>query len=664
METKRYEDCYVTYAEEGFAIGNSKIRREYRLADGNIYPGRVVCQKTGYVWQNTAEEGQCCGNFGFDMKDAKQTFLVNTSDNDGLSDPFFVVSLLREKNGITISAKWEIYPGLPFISGYSVVKSKTKVTVQLEPGSGYSIAATGIEAEAAVKHAENDTAKNDTIDIIGLPNAHLKVKAVKLFDKTDLRDTLLSEEEQLLYSREDYRATGNIFIFQDYIKDSALMVVKESPTHLSALKHPVYDMHVPNKAYAALTGSGMNGATVDEDGVLCYGSTVGVGGKKTIAALYKEYYRAVYRGDKTEKSFIMTNTWGDRSQDSAVCESFMLSEIKTAGELGADIVQIDDGWQSGITSNSKLQQGGVFEGYYTFDQNFWQVNRNKFPNGLQCIAQNAAEKGVRLGLWFSPDSSNDFANWEKDTAVLLHLYRDFHISCFKLDGVKIRNKTAERNYIRFLTAVNKESGGGISFNQDITAEDRLGYLYQKQFGTLFVENRYTDWGNYYPHNTLKNLWSLSKYFPVNKFQFEVLNQRRNADRYINDPLAPGNYSIDYLFASVMVANPLLWMELSHLQKEDQERLRAVICCYRQVRSAFFAGSTEGIGSMPDGTSFTGFQVVCGTGKGYFLFLRELGSEESFRYIVKGLTGRKVHMSVLCSNLAPQDLKIESFTEED
>ena len=69
---------------------------------------------------------------------------------------------------------------------------------------------------------------------------------------------------------------------------------------------------------------------------------------------------------------------------------------------------------------------------------------------------------------------------------------------------------------------------GVTFNLDITVK-LLGYLTHKEIGTLFVENRYTDWTNY-SHAVLKNLWTLSELFPTRKFQFELLNNRRNADK--------------------------------------------------------------------------------------------------------------------------------------
>ena len=102
----------------------------------------------------------------------------------------------------------------------------------------------------------------------------------------------------------------------------------------------------------------------------------------------------------------MSNTWGDRHQDQAICEEFLLKELRRAGEIGVDILQIDDGWECGITSNSKRSSSGVWEGYYNDSQDFWKVNPERFPHGLEAVIQYADGLGIEAGLWFSPDSSN------------------------------------------------------------------------------------------------------------------------------------------------------------------------------------------------------------------------------------------------------------------
>ena len=85
---------------------------------------------------------------------------------------------------------------------------------------------------------------------------------------------------------------------------------------------------------------------------------------------------------------------------------------------------------------------------------------------------------------------------------------------------------------------------------------RKSYTTNVVNGNIFLENRYTDWQNYYPYWTLRNLWMLSKYVPAEKLQIEFLNKWRNTDKYKGEVFAPENYSFEYLFATTLAGQPL------------------------------------------------------------------------------------------------------------
>jgi alpha-galactosidase len=177
------------------------------------------------------------------------------------------------------------------------------------------------------------------------------------------------------------------------------------------------------------------------------------------------------------------------------------------------------------------------------------------------------------------------------------------------------------------------SGSEIKLNFDITANRRFGYFLLKQYSTLFVENRYTDWKNYYPHKTLRNLWSLAKFIPAQKFQFEVLNQKRNDNLYGDDILKPSSYPIDYIFASVMISNPLIWMEMSGLDSEQTDQLKNIISVYKNERYNILKGDVIPIGERPDGLSHTGFNIKSDCKHGYLILLKEKSTDNSFIYSV-------------------------------
>ncbi len=470
--------------------------------------------------------------------------------------------------------------------------------------------------------------------IFSLTSPHIQLTSVEMIDRTDHHDSLVKESIHQHYK--SHKARGNMFLLEDYVQDSGLLLVKHSPCPDSAVRRaPDGDMVLHNDK-AELRGCG-------------YGAAYGVGIPSELFDVYKQLYRSLY--DRGSTNFIMSNTWGDRSRDSAMKEEFVLRELDCAHHLGVDIVQLDDGWQKGISSNSvhaAQNRGGVFEGFWDFDPDFWELDPVKFPGGMNLILQKAESLGIEIGLWFAPDSADDFSNWQKDVEVIRTLAEKHGARYIKLDGVVLRTEKCEKNYLAMLESIRQlrcPDGENLRFNLDITNDERLGYFCGIPYGTLFVENRYTDWKNYYPHRTLRNLWQLSRYLPASKFQFEVLNPRRNAQLYGDDPLAPVNYDIDWCFASVMAANPLIWMEMQHLNDEDTEALRQIIAVYRRHRESMADMQVYPIGDLPNGIGWSGFLWQGKTG-GYITLFRGITEEKqhTFRLPVQG-----IHCTVLHSN---------------
>lgn len=158
---------------------------------------------------------------------------------------------------------------------------------------------------------------------------------------------------------------------------------------------------------------------------------------------------------------------------------------------------------------------------------------------------------------------------------------------FKFDGISVSSNRTEKNITAMLEDLLCKSNSRIRFNMDITAGKRFGYFINKHIGQLFAKNRYTGLGNYHPHATLRNLWLLSKQLPSKRFQFEVPDNLLNSASYNKDDiLAPANYDADYIFASVMVSHPLIWMELSKLSESQSEKLEKIISVYKKHRNDF------------------------------------------------------------------------------
>jgi alpha-galactosidase len=295
--------------------------------------------------------------------------------------------------------------------------------------------------------------------------------------------------------------------------------------------------------------------------------------------------RSYFRHARKPVSLVtMSNTWGDRNGFSRVCRDFVLKEIDSAKQIGVDIVQIDDGWQVGSTADlSRRDENGSRE----FLGDFWDLDINKFPNGMKEITDYAEKLGIKVGMWFAPESHNSFALLDRDISVLKKAYDEWGIRFFKLDMYYVTNQIQRDKFLRLLSAI-YSFGPDVSVQLDVTRSNRLNYICGREYGTVFVENRYTKTGNAFPHRVLRNLWMISKYIPTSKFQFELINPDLNDESYAcGDPFKPSLFTMDYLFATVMLSNPLFWMEMQFLPKNRRDEMANILSVYKGFRKCIF-----------------------------------------------------------------------------
>ena len=413
------------------------------------------------------------------------------------------------------------------------------------------------------------------------------------------------------------------------------MLVKESPSKIAQTGFSDFDFYFNKNKTVAITGVGLDFSKpfeIDSE-VPLYSATVVVGDKNSVIKDYHRYYLKKIATSQLLPQ-ITSNTWGDGNADSRINHDFILKELEVASFLGVDVVQLDDGWQKGHTAGSKVKKGGaqIGKGMYDQQQDFWEV-RETFKNGLAPILEKANELGVEIGLWYSCDATKDYKYYQTDIKNVCELFSKHNVTTFKIDGVRIENKKCEKNVIKILETVTKSTQNKIKFNMDITAGKRFGYLYNIQYGNLFLENRYTKNRTYYPSRTLKNLWELSKYIPSIRFQIEVCNLKNNVEEYKNDLLSISNYSIDYAFAVSMMANPLIWMEMQNLSDDDKVKLSKIISVYKAHRESLSKCFIQPIGLTPSGVGFTGFKADDNE-KGYLLLFKEQNSENSFEFNVQ------------------------------
>lgn len=444
-----------------------------------------------------------------------------------------------------------------------------------------------------------------TEPIVELNGEHWVITAVKLNAFTDDIDTLTHTKQfHMFRSNIVQKMVGDIFILEDLLHGDAVVIISESPDFFKA------ELTVKNKKVTLLNGT--NPAAIG----YCK-----VGECEKLCRLYSKNAR------QGAKLISMSNTWGDRNLDTRVCEEFVLKEIDKAAELNIDIVQIDDGWQLHSTEDLTRRDD---QGRRIFDEDFWQVNPARFPNGIKPLAEYAAKKGVKVGIWFAPDSRDAFAARDRDVKILKNAYDDWGVRFFKLDMYWIQSDAERDGFLDLLQKI-YSFGDDVAVQLDVTRFDRINYLCGKQYGTAFVENRYSKLRSAFPFRTFKNIWMLGKYVPTSKCQFELVNPDLNTDCYLpDDVFAPKHYDLDYMFATVMLSNPLFWMEIQFLSDDRAKELNRLMPVWRANRDAFSAADVMPIGNQPSGRSFSGFYVAA-EDEEYLVLFREATYQDSFSF---------------------------------
>ena len=460
-----------------------------------------------------------------------------------------------------------------------------------------------------------------------LPN-HPRITSFDLMDQTDVHNELLTTREWTAqWNEQAFSVATCVLDVQDAETGSGRVFVRLAPLpHARPVKTD--DFRVDSLARTVeVLSNGFSFVTRAYEGGR-------VGRIRALNAIQREI--RPYRAGRDGR--ILSNNWGGGYSDTRLNEDYALREIEAGARLGIEVIELDDGWQKGRSANSLLirdrKKEGVWNGYWAFDPNFWDADPIRFSHGLKPLVSAAKAHGMDFGLWFGPDSSNDAANWEKDADRLLAYYRDPGIRYFKIDSMKSFSPLALSRQRAMFDRMLAESSSNIVFDLDVTAEIRPGYFGLPDIGTLFVENRYAKHCSWWPHQTLKNLWSLCEVIDPVRLRMEFLDPKQHADRYAErfpgSPLRPELWTGDAVFATVMLSSPLAWMEIQGLQPQTVEEMRPLIATWKRERDRMHEGVTFPVGAKPDGFSWTGFVTSAADGKGgYALIFRECAKESSF-----------------------------------
>ncbi|MDD4972296.1 MAG: alpha-galactosidase [Paludibacter sp.] len=616
-EEKRATGCFAKLENDLLTIGNTQISRIYQWNNGNIITLSLTDKASGKIWQVNGKKPDL--TLPGETENAENgLFRSKMVAETTVSPEHLEVEVTYSLGKLEIKRIFRLYPDCPAIACDLYFRGES-TSMWLKPAANL---ADMVNLEKLL--SGNAGSNSPVIETVALPGRHWEIKAVEFFDITDRFNTLVKSVDALSYRPYGYR--GNLLFAHDKITDNGVFFLKEAPTSNVQLAYSGSDFITESGTFR-ITGVGISPSDLDpKEWKKGYGFVTGVysGDEKNSLTALRTYQKNIRLLKPGRDEMVLMNTWGDRGQDAHIRENFALAELEAGAKLGITHFQLDDGWQNGRSSNSAFK-GGSLDGIWN-NQQYWEPNAERFPNGLEPIVKKGKELGIEVCLWFNPSKDNSNAHWEKDADALINLYKKYGVRTFKIDGVSIPDKTAELNFRKFLDKVSLATDNQVVFNLDVTAGRRFGYHCFNEYGNLFLENRYTDWQNYYPYTTLRNLWMLSRYIPAQRLQIEFLNKWRNAGKYTGDPFGPANYSFDYLFAITMAAQPLAWFEGSGLPKEAIAAVGPVIKKYCGIQSDLHNGQIFPIGDEPSGKSWTGFHSVQ-KGKGFFIVFREANENQ-------------------------------------
>ena len=610
-------DCKIELKQDTLTIENNQIKRSWLWNNGNLITCKLEDKGNGLAWQ--LRNNQPDLSLPGEEKEGSEASIRIEEVPASLQYTHHLRATVEYKAGnLQVRKILKIYPDCPAIACELYLKGQASqkwIKALDNPADLQNIE----------KLTQNSKGGNvPVMEQLMLEGKHWQLEAVEFFDVTDRFNTLVRPVHALSYRDCLYR--GNLLFAENTEKEAGFFMLKEAPTSNVQLYYPGGDYLVSEGTFR-MVGLGVDSADIKTDEwTKAYSYVTGTfrSGEKQKRMALRNYQMRIRPFLEDRDEMVMLNTWGDRGQDTRVNEAFCLKELELAAKLGVTHFQIDDGWQAGRSANSAY--GGSFKNIWD-NPDYWTPDPDRFPNGLAPIVKRGKELGIEVCLWFNPSIQHDYADWQKDADALIALYEKYGIRTFKIDGTFFDNKLAESRLRSLYNRVMEATGWKAVLNLDATAGRRGGYFFFNEYGNIFLENRYTDWGNYYPYWSLRNLWMLSRYVAPQSLQIEFLNKWRNKEKYAGDKFAPSTYSFDYLFAITMAAQPLAWFEASNLPDEAFPT-GGVIQKYKTVQHDFHTGYVFPVGDEPSGKSWCGFQSVKDR-KGYFLLFRESNEEESF-----------------------------------
>ena len=375
----------------------------------------------------------------------------------------------------------------------------------------------------------------------------------------------------------------------------------------------------------------------------------GFGGVARLLHRYERKY-IMRRQDAERLMPVVYNAYG--TYFSKINEERMLSVVKRAKEIGVELFVMDAGWYG---------TGDIESRDYVHGMGDWQVNPDRFPNGLAPVSQKVHENGMLFGLWMEPEAISPHSHLYKEHPDWIlgyehgdtHPVRDRYILNFALPEV-VGYMTEKISSIIEQNAVDYFK---IDFNTyihqmgqkrgDTAPHAREGWVrYVRGLWKM-----YTDITERFPHIIFENCAAGGQRMDLGMLRFSGrVNRSDNQDptdalilhegfsRFVLPKLAGGGCHISDMFTRhfngrvsprrfqahlSMAGSMAIGLNLNALSEEEVRELRALTDMYKDIRPITQNGDVYFLASATE-KPYAAFEFVSEDKKEAVVFMLGMG----------------------------------------
>ena len=630
---KEFDGTLVEFKDHELKINNGLLQRVWQLTDKGLRTSQFTDLVNKYEWCQQNAQHQCDWELpkseGQNGSAKLLSIQVQTSDDEGFSSSHVLVTCKFMYESDDMEVDYIIWNFPDFAGMRTQLKAK-------------------LSGNKRIIHDVNKQGGHDPRIVETLPVVIKDISRTYLGYYSDTQnrndpflDILKEERSEHPLISPEWNTWSSAVCLEN--QELGLAMLKESHKCVNKSGHDTGIFKICPQAGLINTGWGIKPQEVPVDDFANSWATWIFCWDKNIdrESAFKKFDRLRYPIHPERDIIIQANTWGstDNGYDArrAASEEIVIDEIEICSDLGIDVVQIDDGWQVGDGEENGSWKPDETRG--------WRPHPEKYTDGKwDKVVKEAADKRIKLGLW-APAIPISYEE-------LLENYKEGGFAQFKLDFASLGSREEIDSLMAKVRKFIINTGHNVKVNWDLTEIcPRYGYFFAREYGSIYLENRKPQKPFsviYRPATVLRDLWQISKYVNINKFQCSY----QNIDMVNKDLSNASYYNHQYCMAITMMGTPLIFGQTKYLSEKAKDELRPLIKAYKNAREDMFRGYVFPVGDKPNDASWTGFQNIDDvTGNGYLMIFRELHNGETDKKIAlkKLKPGTRIKIQNLMTN---------------